>query len=40
MSTPVQCRSLIKVPAGYEISAVNFDGNDMLVRLFKPAWVM
>jgi alpha-mannosidase len=27
--------SLIQVPAGYEISAVNFDGNDMLVRLFN-----
>jgi alpha-mannosidase len=31
----VHGRSLVKVPAGYEISAVNFDGNDMLVRLFN-----
>ncbi|MBD1367199.1 glycosyl hydrolase [Mucilaginibacter sp. ZT4R22] len=28
-------RSLIQVPAGYEISAVNFEGNDMLIRLFN-----
>jgi alpha-mannosidase len=28
-------RSLVKVPAGYEVSAVNFEGNDMLVRLFN-----
>ncbi|OOQ56821.1 glycoside hydrolase family 38 C-terminal domain-containing protein [Mucilaginibacter pedocola] len=28
-------KSLIQVPAGYEVSAVNFEGNDMLVRLFN-----
>ncbi|MDB5123195.1 MAG: hypothetical protein JWP94_1324 [Mucilaginibacter sp.] len=28
-------RSLVKVPAGYEVSAINFDGNDMLVRIFN-----
>ncbi|MGY4537617.1 alpha-mannosidase [Mucilaginibacter sp. UYNi724] len=28
-------KSLVKVPVGYEISAVNFDGNDMMVRLFN-----
>jgi alpha-mannosidase len=28
-------KSLVKVPAGYEVSAVNFDGNDMLVRVFN-----
>ncbi|MET3977481.1 alpha-mannosidase [Mucilaginibacter sp. UYP25] len=28
-------KSLVKVPFGYEISAVNFDGNDMMVRLFN-----
>jgi alpha-mannosidase len=28
-------RSLVKVPAGYEVSAVNFDGKDMLVRVFN-----
>lgn len=27
--------SLIRVPAGYEISAVNFEGNDLMVRLFN-----
>ncbi|WP_208394738.1 glycoside hydrolase family 38 C-terminal domain-containing protein [Mucilaginibacter gilvus] len=27
--------SLIKAPAGYQISAVNFDGNDMLVRVYN-----
>ncbi|MCC8425808.1 glycoside hydrolase family 38 C-terminal domain-containing protein [Mucilaginibacter sp. UR6-11] len=28
-------RSLVKVPAGYEVSAINFNGNDMLVRIFN-----
>jgi alpha-mannosidase len=28
-------KSLVKVPAGYEVSAINFDGNDMLVRIFN-----
>jgi alpha-mannosidase len=28
-------RSLVKVPAEYEVSAVNFDGKDMLVRVFN-----
>ena len=28
-------RSLVKVPAGYDVSAINFDGNDMLVRFFN-----
>ncbi|RYU87306.1 glycosyl hydrolase [Mucilaginibacter terrigena] len=28
-------RSLVKVPEGYEVSAINFEGNDMLVRLFN-----
>jgi alpha-mannosidase len=28
-------KSLIQVPAEYEISTVNFEGNDMLVRLFN-----
>jgi alpha-mannosidase len=28
-------RSLIKAPAGYEVSAINFEGNNMVVRLFN-----
>jgi alpha-mannosidase len=32
---PEMSRSLVKVPAGYEVSAINFDGNDMLVRIFN-----
>ncbi|GAC1309954.1 MAG: glycoside hydrolase family 38 C-terminal domain-containing protein [Mucilaginibacter sp.] len=32
---PELSRSLVKVPTGYEVSAVNFDGNDMLVRIFN-----
>ncbi|MES2265414.1 MAG: glycoside hydrolase family 38 C-terminal domain-containing protein [Bacteroidota bacterium] len=28
-------KSMVIVPAGYEISAVNFDGKDMMVRLFN-----
>ena len=28
-------RSLVKVPAGYEVTAINFDGDDMLVRIFN-----
>ncbi|MFD0763531.1 glycoside hydrolase family 38 C-terminal domain-containing protein [Mucilaginibacter lutimaris] len=28
-------RSLITVPTGYEISALNFDGKDLIVRLFN-----
>ena len=31
----VSGRSLVKVPAGYEVSAVTFDGNDLMVRLFN-----
>jgi len=27
--------SLVNVPTGYEVSAINFDGNDMLVRIFN-----
>jgi alpha-mannosidase len=27
--------SLVNVPAGYEVSAVNFEGSDMLVRVFN-----
>jgi alpha-mannosidase len=32
---PDMSRSLVKVPAGYEVSAINFDGNNMLVRIFN-----
>ncbi|HWZ14124.1 MAG TPA: glycoside hydrolase family 38 C-terminal domain-containing protein [Mucilaginibacter sp.] len=32
---PEISRSLVKVPAGYEVSAINFDGDDMLVRIFN-----
>jgi alpha-mannosidase len=28
-------KSLVKAPVGYEVSAINFDGKDMLVRLFN-----
>jgi alpha-mannosidase len=33
----VTSRSLVKVPVGYEVSAVNFERNDMLVRLFNTS---
>jgi alpha-mannosidase len=32
---PTNGKSLIQVPTGYEISTVNFEGDDMLVRLFN-----
>jgi alpha-mannosidase len=32
---PEMSGSLVKVPAGYEVSAINFDGNNMLVRIFN-----
>jgi alpha-mannosidase len=32
---PEMSKSLVKVPAGYEVSAINFDGNNMLVRIFN-----
>ncbi|WP_204985895.1 glycoside hydrolase family 38 C-terminal domain-containing protein [Mucilaginibacter psychrotolerans] len=34
-SAAASANSLLQVPPGYEISAVNFEGNDMLVRLFN-----
>ncbi|MBK0380818.1 glycoside hydrolase family 38 C-terminal domain-containing protein [Mucilaginibacter segetis] len=35
----VMSRSLVNVPAGFEVTTINFDGNDMLVRLFNAGTV-
>jgi alpha-mannosidase len=32
---PEMSGSLVKVPAGYEVSAINFDGNNMMLRIFN-----